>query len=90
MLFAGERHENQASPKVLARLDRRLRHLDDGRRAGGVVVGAVVDLPAAALRHREPRAAAEVVVVRADDDDFGLRRGIAAFEHADDVANGTA
>ena len=90
MFFACERHEHEAAAKLLARFHGRLGHLDDRSGARRVVVGAVMNLAGRVLRHREAAAAAEMVVVGADDDDFRLQRRIAAFQHADDVANGPA
>ena len=46
-----------------------------------------MNLPGRVLRHREPAAAAQMVVVRADDHDFRLQRRVAAFQRADHVAN---
>ena len=57
-----------------------LEHADG---AGGVVVGSVMDFVRAG-HERAQSAAAQVIVVGADDDDFVLLRAF-AFEHADDV-----
>ena len=40
----------------------------------------MMNLAGRVLRHREAAAPAEMVVVRADDDRFGLQRGVAAFQ----------
>ena len=68
-LLAGEGHEHDRPAEPRSRAPRRgPRHLDDRRRAGGVVVRAVVDLSRQIRRLRELRRRADVVVVRADDD----------------------
>ncbi len=49
-----------------------------------------MNLPGRVLRHREAAAPAEMVVMGADDDHFGLQRRVAAFQGADDIAHGPA
>ncbi len=67
-LLARERGEDDVAPECRLARGERARHLDERRRAGGVVVRAEVRLVTIG-RERIAPAVAEVIVVRSDDDD---------------------
>ena len=82
-LLAAETDEDQPSSRLLAACCQPPRQLQNGRRAGGVVVRPVVDFAAVRLARAE-LAAADVVVMRAEHDRL-LRQRPLALQHADDV-----
>src|SRR6185295_6088249 len=60
------------------------RQLEQTRRSGRIIVSAMMNLTGA-LRETTATAATEMIVMRADHDDFFLGHRIAAVEHAHHV-----
>ena len=67
-LFAGERHEQNAAVELTLQRREQPRQFQHARGAGSVVVGAGMNLTDLRWRQRIGVAAAQVIVVRADDD----------------------
>ena len=86
LFLAGEGDEDKRAFVLFLRSEM-ARHFDDRRRAGGVVVGPVMDL--GRVCGKAARAAvAEMVVVRTDDDGFVFQHRIVAGQDANDVVCG--
>src|SRR5207245_342801 len=71
--LAGEGHEDEATTFAILHLSEMAGEFEDGRRAGAVVVGAMVNRLGVLVPGEAAAAAtavAEVIVVSADDDSF--------------------
>ena len=89
-LLARERHEDQGPRKARPVGSGGTRNLDQRGDAGGVVVGAVVNLAGALGGGGKAASEADMVVVRAKHHRLLDSRGIRSVKRADNVAHGPA